>query len=126
MPSLTLAFGKHIWDVELNDGKAAGQLASALPLTVDMVRWGGGEYYGTLGVAIASGEKRRDVFAVGEIALWPEGNALCIFFGPTPASRGNEPRMASPGIPLGRVVSGAGAFELLGPSLRVRVALREG
>lgn len=122
MPALTLAFGKHTLAVELNDGKAAAQLASALPLTVDMARWGDGEYYGTLPVAIASGEKRRDVFEVGEVALWPEGNAFCIFFGPTPASHGNEPRMASPGIPLGKVVSGASAFAALGPNLRVKLA----
>ena len=124
MPTMTLAFGNHTLAVELNDGKAAGQLASALPLTLDMARWGDGEYYGTLPVVIASGEKRRDVFAVGDVALWPEGNAFCIFFGPTPASRGNEPRMASPGIPLGRVVSGASTFETLGPNLRVRLAAR--
>lgn len=121
MPVLTITFGNRTLAVELNDGKAAAQLAAALPLTVDMARWGDGEYYGTLPVAIASGEKRRDVFEVGEVALWPEGNAFCIFFGPTPASRGNEPRMASPGIALGKVVSGASAFETLGPSLRVRL-----
>jgi hypothetical protein len=122
MPALTLAFGNHTLRVELNDGKAAGQLASAAPLTIDMARWGDGEYYGTLPVAIASAEKCRDVFEVGEVALWPDGNAFCIFFGPTPASRGNEPRMASPGIPLGKVVSGASAFETQGPRLRLRLA----
>jgi hypothetical protein len=122
MPALTLSFGHHRLAVELNDGTAARKLASALPLTVDMARWGDGEYYGTLPVAIASTEKRRDVFEVGEVALWPDGNAFCIFFGPTPASRGNEPRMASPGIPLGKVLSGVSAFEGLGATLRLRLA----
>ena len=122
MPALTLSFGDHRLAVELNDGPAAKKLAAALPLAVDMARWGDGEYYGTLPVAIASAEKRRDVFEVGEVALWPEGNAFCIFFGPTPASRGQEPRMASPGIALGKVMSGASAFETLGPTLRLRLA----
>lgn len=125
MPTLTLAFGKHRLEVELNDGKAAADLRSALPVTVDMTRWGDGEYYGALPVAIASGEKRRDVFEVGEVALWPEGNALCIFFGPTPVSRGSEPRMASPGIALGRVRQGSDVFASQGPSLRMRLAAVE-
>jgi hypothetical protein len=118
---MKLVFGSHQLAVELNDGEAAAQLRAALPLSVDMARWGDGEYYGTLPVPIASGEKRREVFEVGEVALWPDGNAFCIFFGPTPVSRGKEPRMASPGIALGRIRSGASVFETLGTSLRVRL-----
>jgi uncharacterized protein len=120
--ALTLSFGKHTLQVELNDGLAAAQLVSALPLFLDMSRWGEGEYYGTLPATIASAEKRRDVFEIGEVALWPDGNAFCIFFGPTPVSRGREPRMASPGIPLGRIVSRANVLETLGPTLRVKLA----
>ena len=127
---MKLAFGKHELAVELNDGEAAAQLRASLPLTVEMTRWGDGEYYGTLPVPLASKEKRRDVFEVGEVALWPDGNAFCIFFGPTPASRRDEPRMASPGIPLGRVVSGLEILRGLGATkrmtLRAAPASRQG
>jgi hypothetical protein len=105
--------------VELNGGEAARQLAASLPQSLSMSRWGEGEYYGTLEAPISSKEKRRDVFEVGEVALWPDGNAFCIFFGPTPASRGDEPRMASPGIPLGRIVSDLSVLRTLGPSKRM-------
>ena len=111
--------GNRILEVALNDGAAAARLAAALPLEVSMSRWGDGEYYGTLPVPIASGERKREVFEVGEAALWPDGNAFCLFFGPTPASHGNEPRMASPGIALGRVVSGISVLESLGATIRV-------
>jgi hypothetical protein len=74
-----------------------------------------------LPVPVGSREKRREVFAVGEVALWPDGNAFCIFFGPTPVSRGSEPRMASPGIPLGRVQSGTSVLGTLGATLQVRL-----
>ena len=63
--------------------------------------------------------RRRAVFEVGEAALWPDGNAFCLFFGPTPASHGDEPRMASPGIALGRIVSGVSVLESLGATIRV-------
>jgi hypothetical protein len=33
---------------------------------------------------------------VGSVAYWPPGKALCIFFGPTPASQHGEPRAYSP------------------------------
>ena len=118
---MKLVFGSHHLVVALHDGEAAAQLRAALPLTVEMTRWGDGEYYGTLPVPIRSREKRREVFEVGEVALWPEGNAFCIFFGPTPASHGSEPRMASPGIALGKVLTGAAAFEQLGTRLRIRL-----
>jgi hypothetical protein len=123
---LIVDYGRGLLEVELNDGAAAAQLAAGLPREVALSRWGEGEYYGTLGVPIASKEKRRDVFAVGEVALWPDGNAFCIFFGPTPASHGDEPRMASPGIPLGRVVSGISALRALGPRLRATLRAAPG
>ena len=126
MISLKLAFGSHHVVVELNDGEAAAQLRAALPLAVEMNRWGDGEYYGTLTVPIGSKEKRREVFAAGEVALWPDGNAFCIFFGPTPASHAGEPRMASPGIALGKVIGGADVFKALGGSLRVRLLPADG
>ncbi|MEM4266764.1 MAG: cyclophilin-like family protein, partial [Candidatus Nanoarchaeia archaeon] len=36
---------------------------------------------------------------------WPAGPGLCLFFGRTPASKGNEPRAASPVTVIGQVVS---------------------
>ena len=104
--------------VELEEGPAAAQLRAALPLELSMSRWGD-EYYGSLPVKLSATGRKRDVYEVGEVALWPPGNAFCIFFGPTPASHGEEPRMASPGIPLGRIVSGASALKRLGESVRM-------
>jgi hypothetical protein len=119
---MTLAFGTHALTVDLNDGAAATALAAALPIAIGMSRWGRGEYYGTLPVPIASAERRRAVFEVGEVALWPDGNAFCVFFGPTPASRADEPRMASPGIPLGRIAGPVDALARSGPNLRVTLS----
>lgn len=105
----------------LSKGRLPGSWPSSLPLTLSLARWGN-EYYGALPVKLPAGEPRRDVFEVGELALWPDGNAFCIFFGPTPASHGTEPRMASPGIGLGRITTDAAVLKSSGPALRANLA----
>lgn len=90
--------------VELYDNLSANTVKTLLPQKLSMSRWGC-EYYGQLSGKIPVDKAQRDEYAIGEIAYWPPGNALCIFFGPTPASLADEPRMASPGVPLGRITS---------------------
>lgn len=109
--------GGALLEVDLDDSAAAAQLVAAMPFKLAMSRWGD-EYYGSLPMTLAASGRKRDVFEVGEVALWPPGNAFCIFFGPTPASHADEPRMASPGIPLGRVVSGISHLAKLGATAR--------
>ena len=41
---------------------------------------------------------------VGDLAYWPPGRAFCIFFGPTPVSRGTACRPASPVNVVGKIV----------------------
>lgn len=69
-------------------------IEAALPLSGDANRWGEELYFRT-DVDVPAENAQVEV-PVGSIAYWPEGNAICLFWGPTPASRGNEPRAASP------------------------------
>jgi len=107
---------------ELNDGETARALERRLPLKVRMSRWGD-EYYGDIGAALGVKGSRdaREEMAVGELAYWPPGNALCLFFGPTPASDGAEPRAASPVNPVGKVTGDLGFLAKLGSSVKVEV-----
>ncbi|MCK4850890.1 MAG: hypothetical protein KAT11_06040 [Phycisphaerae bacterium] len=105
---------------ELNESVSAKALLEKLPLKLRMSRWGD-EYYGDCGVSVEEGPEARDLMEVGELAIWPPGSALCIFFGPTPASVDEEPRAASNVNPIGRISSGAEALKKLGPSIQVRV-----
>lgn len=103
---------------ELGDGPAAQEVAAHLPLTMTLSRWGE-EYYGSLGAPMQeTGGERRDQMAVGELAYWEPGSAFCVFFGPTPASRGDEPRAASPVIPLGAVSGDWASVSALGSSVK--------
>lgn len=76
-------------------------IAEALPLEEDANRWGDELYFRTP-VDVGTEDAQAEV-PVGTIAYWPQGNALCLFWGPTPASRGGEPRAASPVNVVARV-----------------------
>ena len=100
--SIRLRVGDLEFAGELNDSATAGAIHDALPITASGNRWGEEFYFG-----IDVHEDRSDdawaEMAVGELAYWPPGNAFCIFFGPTPASLGDEPRAASPVNPVGHI-----------------------
>jgi len=121
------------FEVELYDTAASRSLLKALPQTIDMTRWGDGEYYGKISKDIDyQGDTLREVFEVGEVALYPSGffrfygNSLCIFFGPTPSSKAEEPRMAAEGAPFGRIQGDVSAFKAYAESLEnVTVTLKQ-
>ena len=80
----------------------------ALPLQGRANRWGD-EIYFAIPVQLDADNAQAEV-AVGDLAYWPPGSALCIFWGPTPASRGNEPRAASPVNVFARIEAPVPAF----------------
>ena len=65
-----------------------------LPFDLNLSRWGE-ELYGEIPVSIGKENAQVDC-EVGDIGYWPDGNGFCIFFGPTPVSKDEKPRAASP------------------------------
>ncbi len=65
-----------------------------LPFDMHLSRWGE-ELYGEIPVAIGEENSQVDC-EVGDVGYWPAGNGFCIFWGPTPVSKGDKPRAASP------------------------------
>ncbi len=70
------------------------EIERALPIEGDATRWGE-ELYFESDLDIPA-ESTRAAVEPGALAYWPPGNAICLFWGPTPASTGDEPRAASP------------------------------
>ncbi len=93
----------------LNDGPTADEIWDALPIQAKVSRWGE-EIYFSIPVQCPAEDSAREAMAVGEVAYWPPGAAFCIFFGPTPASSGSEPRAASPVNPVGTIKGDAIRF----------------
>jgi hypothetical protein len=89
-------------EAELNDSKTAQLVWNALPIEAKTNLWGDEIYY-AIPVKTGLEQGAREVVSAGELGYWPTGHAFCIFFGPTPASRGDEIRAASAVNIIGRV-----------------------
>jgi hypothetical protein len=99
---IRITAGKVEVEAELNDSRTARMVAEALPIKARGNRWGE-EIYFEIPVEADLEADARDVLEAGELGYWPSGNAFCIFFGPTPASRGEEIRAASAVNIIGKV-----------------------
>ena len=81
-------------DGELNDSPTADMVWDALPITASASTWGD-EIYFSIPVSAEEDDTAEETVELGAIAYWPPGSALCLFFGPTPMSQGDEIRPAS-------------------------------
>lgn len=91
---------------ELNDSTTAREIWNLLPVEGAAKTWGE-EIYFEIPLDIGQSPDARALVEVGEIGYWPTGRALCLFFGPTPASTDDRPRAASPVNIVGRLLGDA-------------------
>jgi hypothetical protein len=89
--------------------KTFNEVVKALPIEGVASIWGS-EIYFPIPVFVDE-ENSFEVVEKGAIAYWPPGNSLCIFWGPTPASKHrDEIRPASPVNVVGRVLGDPEVF----------------
>jgi uncharacterized protein len=91
------------FQAELNESSTAQAIEAILPINGHGNFWGE-EIYFPISVH-AQPQNPQEVVPPGTIAFWPPGHALCIFWGPTPVSHGNECRPASPVNVVGKITS---------------------
>jgi hypothetical protein len=124
MKHITISAGDVSLAAELNDGPTSEKVWMALPIEGRANRWGD-EIYFEIPVSADQEPDARAEVAVGELGYWPPGSAFCIFFGPTPVSRGVEPRAYSPVNILGRVLGDATLFRSVRSGATVRLVEAE-
>jgi hypothetical protein len=104
---------------ELNSTRTARALLDILPVKAKANTWGDEIYFDVpLGMEIENGQ---EVVEIGDVAYWPDGPSLCLFFGRTPASRGTEARAASPVTVVGRIVGDPKVLKSVKPGAGITV-----
>ena len=119
MRKIRITAAKTTCEATLNESATATAIWDALPIEGRGNTWGD-EIYFTIPVQRAP-ESAREVVEMGDLAYWPPGSAFCIFFGPTPASRGGEIRAASPVNVFGRVDGDPSIFKTVRSGSPVKV-----
>lgn len=106
---LTLEFselGKKV-AIELDDSRSPETVLAIidnLPITVTINRWGDELYTDETPVHIKE-ENAKSVVNLMDVAYWPEGRALCFFYGPTPVSKHGRIIPYSPVNIIGRILT---------------------
>src|SRR5213594_4688084 len=117
--TIRLTAGAVTATAQLDASKTASAIWDALPIEAKAETWGDEIYFG---ISVrADADRAKEVVALGDLGYWPPGHAFCIFFGPTPASRGDEIRPASPVNVVGRVSGDATVFKNVRAGTRVTI-----
>lgn len=99
---------------------------SVLPLEGSALTWGQ-EIYFYISLEIPLEPEARAEVRPGDIGFWPEGPAIALFYGPTPASGGSpDPVAASPVNVFGRITGDASRLAKVREGCRIRITRLEG
>ncbi|RQD73017.1 MAG: hypothetical protein D5R97_10015 [Candidatus Syntrophonatronum acetioxidans] len=100
---ISIQVNEHKFSGELNDTKTAKRVYEALPFEARGNTWGD-EIYFEIPVSAGLEKDAREVVQKGDLGYWPTGEAFCIFYGLTPASKSeDEIRPASAVNVIGRI-----------------------
>lgn len=92
--------------IELDDSrspKTFQAILENLPIEISITKWGDELYTERTHIMANEENARREVDYL-DVAFWPEGNALCLFYGPTPISRDGQILAYSPVNLVGRII----------------------
>ena len=104
----------------LNDTSVANMIWDTLPIEASANPWGDEIYFGI--PVDAELENGQEVVELGDLAYWPSGHAFCIFFGRTPASRGDEIRPASSVTVVGQIQGDPARFKEATSGVRIVIS----
>jgi hypothetical protein len=104
----------------LSDTATASALWDALPLE-GKVRLYGHSILVDASLGVALEPIARAAVKAGDLAFWPDGPAIGLYFGKTPASTGDDPAAASPVNVFGRITGDAGRLARVTEGAKVKL-----
>jgi hypothetical protein len=110
-------FMKHVVEIKIpslpsilfelddsNSPKTVNDFLLALPFTVDLNVWGD-EIYSSKSPIAQPEENAKQLVSLYDVAYWPTGKAICLFFGPTPIGNPGEITPASAVNVIGKIMT---------------------
>ena len=108
---------KHIIQVEIsnspliilelddtNSPKTVNDFIEKLPFSVDLNVWGD-EIYTSKSPITQPEENAKSLVQLNDVAYWPTGKAICLFYASTPIGNPGDITPASPVNVLGKIIS---------------------
>jgi len=89
---------------DANSPKTVQDFVEKLPFTVDLNVWGD-EIYTSKSPISQPEENAKSPVDLYDVAYWPTGKAICLFYGPTPIGNLGEITPASPVNIIGKIIS---------------------
>jgi len=92
-------------NIELDDAfspKTCKDILDSLPFSVNAHLWGEEIYTDESPISQAE-ENAKALVDLNDVAYWPSGKAICLFFGPTPIGKKGEIKPYSPVNVVGKI-----------------------
>ena len=89
---------------DTNSPNTVKEFVEKLPFTVDLNVWGD-EIYSSKSPINQPEENAKSPVELNDVAYWPTGKAICLFYGHTPIGKPGEITPASPVNIIGKVIS---------------------
>jgi len=106
----------------LRETYSVKQLVTALPCEAKASTWGE-EVYFELPLRLTLEADAQQVVEPGTVCFWVEGSSLALPFGPTPASKGDEPRLVTRCNVLGKIEGDPRELKKVKAGAAIRVEL---
>ncbi len=88
---------------DTNSPKTVDDFVEKLPFTIDLNVWGD-EIYTSESPINQPEENAKSPVQLNDVAYWPTGKAICLFYGPTPIGKPGEITPASPVNVIGKII----------------------
>ena len=89
---------------DTNSPKTCASLLQSLSFSVNAHVWGE-EIYTDESPISQSEENAKSLVDLNDVAYWPSGKAICLFFGPTPIGKKGEIKPYSPVNIIGKIIN---------------------